>query len=166
MFRELLPQLTTEQKRALRIGGVSDQLLCDWRAGRRLPTEPQVVILAAVAEVSRHQLQDEMALARASDTQRPLIERALEKGGASVGAMLACGAVAAAGLALSSGRMAEVLTGAAMYRRSGSDRRKREQSGKCQPVQERRSGLDRRPKLRPLERPTPVHALAMASSLH
>lgn len=73
MLLQVITGLTAEQKRACTKAGLSDQLRCDWRKGRRLPTEPQVWILASIAGVNRHDLQDAVALLRATPQQRTFL---------------------------------------------------------------------------------------------
>ena len=79
MFLQVLTRLTTDQKRELRALGIKPQLLSNWRSGHRIPTEVQIALLASVAGADRHELQDEIALLRATPEQRSLLERVMGK---------------------------------------------------------------------------------------
>jgi hypothetical protein len=92
MLLRTITGLTVNQKRDLDSRGISKQLLTHWKNGRRLPTEVQTVILADVAGVDRHELQDEIALMRATPEQKTILERAMGK--------LKAGALASFALAL------------------------------------------------------------------
>jgi hypothetical protein len=79
MLLDLLKTLDREKREQLRDFGITDQLVSNWRTGRRLPTEVQAVALASVCGVDRHELQDEIALMRATPEQRTLLERVMSK---------------------------------------------------------------------------------------
>lgn len=96
MLQDLISWLTAEQRAKLHEYGLTTQRITDIKGGRRLPTEVQVVAIAEVCGVDRHQLQDEVALLRASPEQRKLLERVLGKLKGGAVAMLFCGVVAAA----------------------------------------------------------------------
>jgi ABC-type iron transport system FetAB ATPase subunit len=115
MFREGIAVLTTEQRSALGACGIDKHLISKWQHGHRLPTEPQVVLLAAIVGLNRHQLQDEIAMLRASEAQRPMVERALRTGKRGAMAMLGFTGTVAAALAASGSKAVETAT---MYRPS------------------------------------------------
>lgn len=96
MLAQTLAQLTDEQRAELHDFGISRQLIHAWKTGKRLPTEPQAAIFAAVTHINRHKLQDELALLRASPAQRDRVARALGKALAGVLAMLSFGYFGAA----------------------------------------------------------------------
>jgi len=79
MLEDVIKRLDREKREQLRGFGISDQLISHWRTGRRLPTEVQTVALAEVCGVDRHELQDEIALMRATPEQRTLLERVMSK---------------------------------------------------------------------------------------
>lgn len=79
MFLQSIQGLTRDQKHDLAAAGIDRQMLSSWRTERRLPTEPQLAIYAGVTGIDRHQLQDEIALLRATPEQRNLMERLLGK---------------------------------------------------------------------------------------
>jgi predicted regulator of amino acid metabolism with ACT domain len=79
MLQRLIDSLTAEQRAKLHEFGMTTQRITDIKHGRRLPTEVQVVALAEVCGVDRHDLQDEIALLRATPEQRTLIERVMRK---------------------------------------------------------------------------------------
>ena len=115
MLLQVISLLTAEQKHALDTQGVDRHLLSHWKNGKRLPTEPQAVILAAVAGIDLAELQAEIAIRRSSEVQRPLVERYLKRIRGAV-AMLAYGLTVAAPLAGNAG-----VKNATMYKK---DRRR------------------------------------------
>lgn len=106
MLQTLLDALTREQRAELHEKwGMSTQTITNLKAGVRsggqLPTQNQVVALAAVTGVDRHALQDEVAQLREKDPARKeMLKRALGKARGAV-VMLTFGVIAAvAGAAL------------------------------------------------------------------
>lgn len=91
MLLQVISLLTAEQKRALDNAGISRQLVSDWRKERRLPTEPQAVILAGIAGANVAELQADIAMSRATPEQRPLVAAVLKKALAGVVATLCFG---------------------------------------------------------------------------
>ena len=79
MLANLVETLTREQREKLLEFGIHRGLLHHWKHGTRLPTEVQAVALAEVAGVDRHQLQDEIALLRATPEQRTLLDRLMRR---------------------------------------------------------------------------------------
>jgi transcriptional regulator with XRE-family HTH domain len=84
MWPSLLDQLTKDDREFLHEFGVPSSVLSNWRKGKRLPTEPQVAALAARLNVDRHELQDEIALMRATPEQRTLLERVMRKSAGAI----------------------------------------------------------------------------------
>ena len=95
MFKTLMDSLSTEQRAKLHEFGMSPQQITNIRSGRALPTEVQVIALADVTGVNRHDLQDEIALLRATPEQLPMLKRVMGKTRGAV-AMLLCGVIAGA----------------------------------------------------------------------
>lgn len=122
MLKTLLDSLTTEQRAKLHEKGILQQRISDWKAGRRLPTEDQVIWLADVCQIDRHKLQDEIALMKAPADQKEALARLLGKLARGVVATLIFGvtvAVGGAALGLNgggSGRLFWRLQKATMYR--------------------------------------------------
>lgn len=77
MLKEVMKTLTPESHRELAARGITYQLLCNWRKGRRLPTEVQVVDLAEVTGADWAELQKEVTVLRAPEARRQQIARAL-----------------------------------------------------------------------------------------
>lgn len=100
MWPNLLDHLSPEVREELRANGIDRQLIHAWKKGTRLPTEVQVVVLAAFAKVDRHQLQDEIAVLRATPEQRKLLERVMGKARGVVATVIFGVTVAVAGAAL------------------------------------------------------------------
>lgn len=70
MDAKYFPELTADTRRALRTAGITRQLLCDWRNGRRLPTLPQAMLYANAAGLEPNAFIADVAHARATRRQR------------------------------------------------------------------------------------------------
>ena len=77
MLDELMKTLSPETHRELAARGITYQLLCDWRKGRRLPTEIQVADLADVTGADWAELQAEITVLRAPEARRQQIAKAI-----------------------------------------------------------------------------------------
>lgn len=78
-LQTLLTTLSQEQRAQLRLAGISDQLRSDWLKGRRLPTEVQVVDVAAVTGAEWAELQKEITIMRAPEERREQVARILNR---------------------------------------------------------------------------------------
>lgn len=77
MLRELVENLTPQQRDALAARGIGRQLLWKWKEEARLPTEVQVADVAAVTGADWAELQKEITVLRAPEERREDIARAL-----------------------------------------------------------------------------------------
>jgi len=68
VLQTLLDSLTTAQRAELhKTWGIKPQVVTNLKAGKHLPTQDQVVALAQVTGVDRHDLQDAVAVLREKD---------------------------------------------------------------------------------------------------
>lgn len=84
MFQDLIANLTMEQKRELMARGIPQPRLSDWKRGVRLPTRPQVLLLADVVNVDPLKIEAEVML-----LETPPADRARYAKRLGVGTMLA-----------------------------------------------------------------------------
>ncbi len=77
MFADVITRLSHDQKTELYRRRVTPQLLSDWKNGRRLPTEVQVVDLADVTHSDWIELQKEVTVLRAPEERREEIAKAI-----------------------------------------------------------------------------------------
>lgn len=92
MLQPLIDSLTREHRQLLHEFGVKHDLLSRWRTGKRLPTEPQAMYLAAITGIDAGALMLYLAQERATKAQRDLIARAMGKLKHGAGVMLSFGA--------------------------------------------------------------------------
>ena len=62
MFQDLIANLTMDQKRELMARGIPQPRISDWKNGKRLPTRPQVLLLAEVVGVDPLTIEAEVML--------------------------------------------------------------------------------------------------------
>ncbi len=77
MLTDLIRALDHDQKTELYRRRIGPGLLGDWKMGRRLPTEVQVVDLAEVTGTEWAELQKEITVMRAPEERRAQIAKAL-----------------------------------------------------------------------------------------
>ena len=77
MFAELISALDHDQKSELFRRHITPQLITEWKKGRRLPTEVQVVDVAAVTGTEWADLQREITVLRAPADRREQIAHAI-----------------------------------------------------------------------------------------
>lgn len=77
MLEEVLNKLGQKERSDLASRGITYQLLCHWRKGRRLPTEVQVVDLTDVTGADWVELQKEITVLRAPEARRQQIAKVL-----------------------------------------------------------------------------------------
>lgn len=65
MYAELIQRLTVNERKALGERGVTNTRISEWRTGLRLPTRPQVLALAEVANVDPMDLERELMVIEA-----------------------------------------------------------------------------------------------------
>jgi hypothetical protein len=77
MFTDLISDLNHDQKTELFKRHITPQLITEWKKGRRLPTEIQVVDVAEVTGAEWADLQKEVTVLRAPEERRQQIAKAL-----------------------------------------------------------------------------------------
>ena len=75
MLQEIIEGLNNAQRAALASHGISYKRLWSWRTGERLPTEVQTAYLAAATGTDWAELQKEVTVLRADESEREEVAR-------------------------------------------------------------------------------------------